>query len=84
MGKNRVIGKFRILDESGKGYDMVYFGDLDEFDEFLIKKADENILDRLKKRSVKPGEVTIDIVYYPDFNEYKGNRTIQIIMEQYR
>ena len=84
VGKNRIIGKFGIRDESGRRYDMVYFGDLDEFDEFLINKTDEKVIERLKMRSVKPGEVTIDIVYYPDINEYRGNRNIQIVMEQYR
>ena len=84
LGKNRVIGKFRIQDETGKKYEMVYFGDLNDLESFLIDKTDENVFERLKKGSVSPGEVMIDIVYYPDINEYRGNRNIQIIMEQYR
>ncbi len=84
LGKNKVIGKFRIQDETGKKYEMVYFGDLNDLESFLIDKTDENVFERLKKGSVSPGEVMIDIVYYPDINEYRGNRNIQIIMEQYR
>ena len=84
VGKNRIIGKFGIRDESGKRYDMVYFGDLDEFDSFLVDKTDENMIERLNNRAVKPGEVTIDIVYYPGINEYRGIKSIQIVVEQYK
>lgn len=30
------------------------------------------------------GKHTIDVVYYPDVNEYNGNRTLQIVIREYK
>lgn len=26
----------------------------------------------------------IDVIYYPDINEYNGNRTLQIVIKEYK
>jgi single-stranded-DNA-specific exonuclease len=26
----------------------------------------------------------MDVIYYPDINEYNGNRTIQMVVKEYR
>ncbi len=84
LGKNKNVGKFRIKDETGRNYDMIYFGDLDELEGFLADKYDSTIPDLLSKRQVEPGRVMLDIVYYPQINEYGNNRSIQIVMDEYR
>ena len=38
LGKNRNVGKYRIEDEAGNGYEMIYFGDMERFDLFLSEK----------------------------------------------
>lgn len=40
LGKNRNVGKFRIADESGSGYDMIYFGDMEKLDRFLSERTE--------------------------------------------
>ncbi len=30
------------------------------------------------------GKKTIDVIYYPDINEYNGNRTLQIVIREYK
>ncbi|NLL76480.1 MAG: single-stranded-DNA-specific exonuclease RecJ [Clostridiales bacterium] len=81
MGKNQNVGKYRIRDEEGNSYEMVYFGDLDKFNDFLSARAGTESIMRMKDgRSV---DITINITYYPSVNSYGGRESIQIIMQNY-
>lgn len=82
-GKNRVIGKFRIADEDGKFFDMVYFDDLTDFDSFLVENFGEKKLSVLQGGGCRPGEITLKITYIPDINEFNGRRSVQIVMKNY-
>ncbi len=84
LGKNKNVGKFRIKDETGKDYEMIHFGDPDLFEDFLKGKFGVDTVGSLEKGNVKPGDMMIDIVYYPDINEYGNRRSIQIVMDHYR
>lgn len=82
MGKNRNVGKYRVTDGSGNYYDMMYFGDLEAFHSFLIKKAGEYMANRLY--SGEQVDIPISVIYYPDINRYGGKESIQIVMRGYR
>lgn len=47
LGKNQNVGKYRIEDEGGNGYEMIYFGDLERFDLFLSEKFGRQAVDGL-------------------------------------
>ena len=47
LGKNKNVGKYRIEDESGRGYEMIYFGDLERFDSFLAERFGEQAAEGL-------------------------------------
>ncbi len=88
LGKNRNVGKYRIEDEAGNGYEMIYFGDMERFDLFLSEKFGQQAVDGLYGNSPygnAPGkaEMVISIAYYPEINSFAGRESIQIVMQHY-
>ncbi len=86
MGKKRNVLKLRVSDESGTEIDALYFGDTEEFLDYIKRKFGapslEGILDN--RRMVNTAPVEMSFTYYPDINEYKGIRTSQIIIQNYK
>ncbi len=81
MGKNRNVGKYGVTDGSGNYFDMVYFGDLEAFDKFLVERAGEYMVNRLY--SGERVDIPLNVIYYPDINKYKGKESLQIVMKGY-
>ncbi|WP_342756325.1 single-stranded-DNA-specific exonuclease RecJ [Kineothrix sedimenti] len=82
MGKNQNVGKYRIHDEEGGSYEMVYFGDLERFHEFLAVQAGKgNVMRMLEGAAV---DITISMTYYPSINSYAGRESIQIVLQNYK
>ena len=82
LGKNKNCGKYRVSDESGKVYEMMYFGDMDSFHEFLKESFGDGAVDDLYG-GFTDGNMTIKIAYYPNINSYMGKNTIQMVMSDY-
>lgn len=82
MGKNQNVGKYGIKDENGVFYDMMYFGDLDEFHLFLTQRAGEETLRRLYGSGGV--DIAVSITYYPSINSYGGRDSLQIVMQKYK
>lgn len=83
LGKNRNVGKYRIGDELGNTYDMIYFGDLKKLDAFLEKKFGAGVRDDLYGKGLYDREAVISMAYYPDLNYYAGKESVQIVMQHY-
>lgn len=83
MGKNRNVGKYRIADENGALYEMIYFGDLEGFDAFLQDRYGADTVKRLYEGTILKKEAVIGMAYYPDINYYAGRESIQIVMQNY-
>lgn len=47
LGKNKNVGKYRVADEGGREYDMMYFGDLERWHAFLAAHFGQEEADRL-------------------------------------
>lgn len=82
LGQNKNVGKYTVADESGKLYEMIYFGDLEAFHEHLKGKFSEEAVDELYRGNGK--DIELSVVYYPDVNEYRGNVTVQMVMKYYQ
>lgn len=82
LGKNRNVGKYQIA-EAGRCYDMIYFGDLDQFDDFLRERFGQERINALYGAGIREGNVTISMAYYPDINYYAGRESVQIVMQDY-
>ena len=83
LGKNQNVGKYRIADESGACYEMIYFGDIGQFDSFLTERFGGGSFHKLYAGGVREGEMEIGMAYYPDINYYAGKENIQIVMQYY-
>lgn len=83
LGKGKKVGKYRIADENGRTYEMIYFGDGERLDGFLTERYGEKAVVELYGRGVTEGTILISMAYYPDINCFGGRETIQIIMQDY-
>ena len=82
LGKNKNCGKYRVSDDSGKVYEMMYFGDMDGFHEFLKSSFGDGAVDDLYN-GYTDGSMMIKTAYYPNINSYMGKNTIQMVMSDY-
>ncbi len=83
LGKNRNCGKYKISDGSGAIYDMMYFGDMEKWHEFLEEKFGKETVQDLYN-GYSDGNMKISIMYYPDINTYQGRSDLQFIMNDYK
>lgn len=90
LGANRNVGKYTVADEDGRRYELIYFGDLEGFHEYVSAKYGAEALDRLYRTragqdygmQIEP--IVLSVVYYPDVNEYRGNVSLQMVMKYYQ
>lgn len=82
LGKNRNVLKLKLKTSRGKVIDAIYFGDIEEFEEAISKKYSKEELQKLYDGVYN--DVKIDLVFYPNINEYNGNVTIQVVIQNYR
>lgn len=81
LGKNGNVGKYRVADEGGREYDMMYFGDLEKWHGFLAEHFGQEELDRLY--GAGSGAIVISVIYYPEINVYRGVESLQMVMQDY-
>ncbi len=82
LGKNRNVGKYRISDEGGRIYDMMYFGDMSRWHDFLNSRfGSESVKNLYEGRMCE--DMKIKIAYYPDINSYQGRESIQLVMSDF-
>lgn len=82
LGANKNVGKYVVESESGKRFDMIYFGDLEAFHMFLRNKFGAEQAGRLYEGGVDG--MTVSVVYYPDMNEFRGRKSLQMVMKYYQ
>lgn len=82
LGKNRNVLKLKLKTKANKALDAIYFGDIYEFEEIVSNKYGKEELQKLYDGVYN--DVKMDLVFYPNINEYNGNTTIQIVVQNYR
>jgi len=82
LGVHKNVGKYVVESESGKRFDMMYFGDLEAFNTFLCDKFGADQTKQLYNGGAD--NIAISVVYYPDINEFRGNTSLQVIMKYYQ
>ncbi|MBR0163713.1 MAG: single-stranded-DNA-specific exonuclease RecJ [Lachnospiraceae bacterium] len=83
LGRDGRVGKYRVRDEEGTVADMLLFRGKDRFDAFLKEHFGEEALHAVCNGRGEDVSVTIKIAYTPDINEYRGERKLQLILEDY-
>lgn len=82
LGKNRNVLKLKVRDAKGCCIDAMYFGDIQKFQVYIEEQygmqAWENLL------QARPCGVRMAFTYYPSVNEFRGTKTVQIVIQNYR
>lgn len=82
LGKNNNVLKFKIKTKSNNFLDGIYFGDVYEFEKMISDKYGREELQKLYDGVYN--DVKLDLVFYPSINEYNGNTSIQIVIQNFR
>lgn len=82
LGRNRNVLKMQVQDEAGTRMDAMYFGDVERFLEFFEEKYTKNAVDAML-RGQRSG-IKAAFTYYPGINEYMGQKTVQITIQNYQ
>ncbi len=82
LGKNRNAVRFTVLDDKGKRWEMMAFGDPDSMDAYLAERFGQAAVDGLYRGR---GEgIRLSVAYYPSVNTWQGNAKLQLIMKYYQ
>ncbi len=82
LGANRNVLKLRLLSRNKKYLDGIYFGDIKDFDAYIINKYGEQEFSRMY--AGQTNNIRLDLIFHIDINEYNGNRSVQLVIEHYR
>lgn len=80
MGANKTCARFRVSTPEGEGRQLVFFGDLEAFGEFLNRKYGPG---SEKALYAGRGSFSISVVYQLGLNTYKGKTELQYVMQYY-
>ena len=81
MGRNRNVIRISAQDDTGVCMDLIRFEDADSFIQSIEEAAGRGVSQGLFRGA---GNVTIDMVYYPDINSWNGRESMQYIVKDYR
>ena len=81
LGKNANVLKLQVENEYGRQFDTLYFGNIDAFNGSIMVKFGKEELDRMYQG--RENKVRFSMLYYPDKNEFRGNVTLQAVMQDY-
>ncbi|MBP1753693.1 MAG: hypothetical protein H6Q59_91 [Firmicutes bacterium] len=82
IGKNASGIRFSLVNQYGKEMEAIYFGDVQEFFDYISDSYGEEEAQKL--RTGRNLSTTLAITYYPKINEYNGFRNIQLMIQNYR
>ncbi|TJX16135.1 single-stranded-DNA-specific exonuclease RecJ [Tissierella creatinini] len=82
LGVNKNVLKLSLLSFSGQKIEGLLFSDGQGF----LMSVEERYGTLQKENMLKGLEnsIVVDIIYYPNVNEYNGNSTLQVVIQNYR
>ena len=82
VGKNQNVLRLNLRTAYQESISAIYFGDIDVFKAFYAEKY--GIEEVEKAFSGKSNKISMQIVYYPEINEYNGVTSVQIVIRSYQ
>lgn len=82
IGKNKNVVKMDLVSSTNTSFDGIMFSNSHEFIDKISRKYGNSELDNVLKGI--DNDIMIDIIYYPDINEYNGKTNIQLKIENFR
>ncbi|MBQ3515812.1 MAG: single-stranded-DNA-specific exonuclease RecJ, partial [Lachnospiraceae bacterium] len=85
MGKNDNMARFDVMDENGCRYTMVCFRNLDKLTVCMEGKVGSDRTKQLFTNGLHPeNAIIMDVIYYPNINEFRGRTSLQYILQDYK
>ena len=81
LGANRNVLKLRLRDVHGIAIDGLYFGDIELFEQRIIERYGVQTLEQMYGGRTNAAELLL--AYEPDINEFRGVRSLQLIIRHY-
>ena len=82
LGKNRNVLKFTVYNQNGTSMEAMYFGDVEQMQEYLAEKYGRVELEKLFQGRVN--DMYLSVTYYPTVNEFRDRKTLQIVIQNYQ
>ena len=82
MGKNANVLKMKLQDGHGTWMEGIYFRNVDRMLNDMREHFGEEAVECLLEG--RPNSIRIAFTYYPGVNEYRGDRTLQVVILNYR
>lgn len=82
LGKNKNVLKMRLESPEGHQIDGLYFGDISSFIDQAVTSYGQEVVDQVFQG--RSHLMKIDTVYYPNCNEFQGQKILQIFIEHYQ
>ena len=82
LGKNDNVLKLSAENEYGRQFEVMYFGDIEDFVAEIEAKFGKTALDKLFQG--RENDIRINMIYYPEANEFRDNITLQAVMQYYK
>ncbi len=82
IGKNSNVLKLNVVNDYGRVMEALYFGDVEAFLGMLSQNYGQEEVDKMFQN--RDNRVKLSVTYYPGINEYGGNRTVQIVIQNYQ
>ncbi len=81
LGKNRNVLKLQVMNRQGAVIEALYFGNIEEWDDFVAAEYGKEQLELIYHG--KDNQVDLAFTYYPSVNEFRGVKTLQIVIQNY-
>lgn len=82
IGKNKNVLKIRLRNKYNAIMDGMYFGDMTDILSYMEDKYGMEEMDKAMKGLTN--NIKLTVIYYPQINEYMGNKSINIVISHYR
>lgn len=81
VGSERKILKFDLKSNRNKSMKGIFFGDIDDFNKFLVTNFGEE--EKKKAYLGEPNKCVIDVIFVPEINEWQNLRSIEIVVNNF-
>ena len=82
LGKNKNVLKLSVRNKDNYAMEAIYFGDIEAFNDYILREFGEEQMRLLYQGS--KNNIILAFTYYPDVNDYMGNKTLQIVIQGYK
>ena len=82
LGKNANVLKLTAENEYGKQFEVMYFGDIEAFEQEIEISFGKQAVDKLFQG--RENNIRMSMIYYPETNEFRDKVSLQAVMQYYK